>query len=168
MNIIFSLVAAALLCAPLYVSAHSTGASWEQPVGTTYFIDVGYDPISITAGQSARFDFSLWSDTVKTKPAKFDEVWTRVVSQDKNTLLATGIRRQPLGPTTLLYTFEQGGSYSLQVSFRTVTGDEIAAAVFPFTVSQTVPLAYLFVIASGLLGALLGAFVLYLFMYRNK
>ena len=154
MKIILSILGIVLACAPFVVRAHNAGASWERSVGN-YTIDVGYDPVDIVAGQSVRFDFNLWGDTAKTKTVEFAEVWTRI-TQNKDTLLATGIHEQPFGPTTLLYTFVQPGDYVLEVSFRSTNGDEIAAATFPFSGSGGAPkVPLLFVLVVGILGVVL-------------
>lgn len=113
--------------------AHVSGASWNA-TSTPYIIDVGYTPDRFVAGEYAVFDFLLWRDAANVgKPVDFTEAWVRVL-RDKETLLATGIRRQQLGPTTLLYTFANPGEYSLSVSFRNQKSDELAAAEFRFKV----------------------------------
>lgn len=121
-------------------SAHSTGASFTQPSGD-YTIDVGYNPISFTAGDYASFDFLLWKGPASTPtnpggtPADYAQVWIRII-KDKNTLLATGVLHQQYGPTTLLYSFPEAGSYTMEASFRTASGDEIAVATVPLSVAQ--------------------------------
>lgn len=123
---------AVLLYAPL-VRAHSNGSSFESIVGS-YEIDVGYEPENITAGANARFDFSLRKESSGDE-VNFDHVWIRI-TEGGRTLLATGIRRQFMGPTILLYSFQKGGSYSLEVSYRNQVGNEIAVAAFPIAVSD--------------------------------
>lgn len=138
------LVVACAWCAtPFIASAHVTGSSWEIPVGK-YTADIGYDPITFTAGVYTRFDFNLWVGTTTTDangivsgtPADFSQVWVRVLSQNsQETLLATGIWKQPIGPTTLLYEFTLPGSYKLEASFRDADGNDIAVVPTSITVS---------------------------------
>ncbi len=110
--------------------AHGTGASWEKVLGNLT-IDVGYDG-EFVEGQSTRFDFAL-KDAKSGGDKKYDYVWVKVI-RDHATALAVGVSRQAIGPTTLLYTFGDDGPYVLEASFRTESGDEIAAASFPFDV----------------------------------
>ena len=133
----------AMLCALLALlfistssaSAHTIGASFESPSGE-YLSDIGYDTITFDAGQSVRFDFNLKQKTTKD-PVPFDQVWIRIV-HNGDTLLATGIHQQVIGPTTLLFTFPEGGDYTLESSYRTGDeGDEIASSTFPISVSST-------------------------------
>ncbi|MBI5457500.1 hypothetical protein HY971_02120 [Candidatus Kaiserbacteria bacterium] len=112
--------------------AHSTDASWEA-TSTPYIIDIGYDPNDFQVGQSARFDFLLHNEK-NENAASFDHVWVRIVRGD-HTLLATGIREQQAGPTTLLYGFTVPGGYKIETSFRDKKGNDIAAASFPITVT---------------------------------
>ncbi len=123
-----------LLCAalPLFVSAHGDEASWEVPAGNV-IADVGYDPEVFTAGTSARFDFNLKTTDTAGTAVPFDEVWVRIKAKD-DTYLATGLRKESFGPTTLVFLFATPGEYALYASFRNANGDEIAAATFPITV----------------------------------
>lgn len=118
------------------VSAHGDGSSWEVPAGK-YIADVGYEPDEFVAGQPVRFDLNLTQSAGDTSTAvPFAEVWVRMKSTD-TTYLATGVRKQTIGPTTLLYTFAAPGSYSLEASFRDTNGNEIASASFPVSVAAS-------------------------------
>jgi hypothetical protein len=136
------MLSAVLYAIPLPVSAHVTGASWETPAGT-YTSDIGYDPVTFTAGVYTRFDFSLWNGTTTTDAngivsgvsVDFSQVWIRIINQsDQETLLATGIWKQPVGPTTLLYEFTAPGTYKLEASYRDKDGNDIAVASQSITV----------------------------------
>ncbi|MBP9757334.1 MAG: hypothetical protein KBD06_01925 [Candidatus Pacebacteria bacterium] len=120
------------------VFAHDTGFSYVA-TSTPYVVDVGYDPAIFVAGDSVRFDLVL-NDERTGKPVTFDQVWVRITSAD-GTLLATGLYKQPFGPTTLLYTFALPGSYELQPSFRDASGKELAVSKFPIQVSEPEPAA---------------------------
>jgi hypothetical protein len=116
------------------VFAHTTGAYWHQADGK-YLVDVGYDPSTFQAGIYTRFDFNILHASDSSN-ADFAEVWVRILKSDtKDTLLATGIRHEPIGPTTLLYEFLQPGEYLFDASFRDGNGDEIVDAQFPITVA---------------------------------
>lgn len=118
--------------------AHTTGASWNA-TSSPYVLDVGYDPVTITTSEAERFDFLLWKGQVNTGEAvDYDHVWVRII-HDKRTLLATGIRHQKFGPTTMLYEFRDPGEYAIETSFRDEDGNNIATASFPFTVSSEEP-----------------------------
>jgi hypothetical protein len=125
------------LATPLIVSAHTTGASWNSEVGQ-YTVDVGYDPVTFTAGEYTRFDFLLWRGAANTgEEAPYAQIWVRITQQDgKHTVLATGIWHQPIGPTTLLYEFQEPGVYTLETSYRDVDGNDIAVASFPISVAS--------------------------------
>ena len=140
--------------------AHTTGASWVA-TSSPYIIDVGYDPMTSTAGNYTRFDFILWKDTLNTgEQVDYGHVWVRILKDDK-TLLATGIYRQPLGPTTLLYRFQEPGSYILEASFRAGDGSDLAVAKFPITVASAGVSGAPFIAAlSGVSGFILGVLAL--------
>lgn len=126
-----------IVCAMLLpgaVSSHSLGVSLEATDGQN-LIDIGYDPIELTDGTSAVFDMSL--KKVDTREAvDFHHVWVRVV-QERQTVLATGVARQELGPTTLVYVFPSAGAYTLEVSYRAIDGTVIASSSFPLTVESS-------------------------------
>lgn len=79
-------------------SAHTTGASFEKTEGE-YVVDVGYDPAQVRGGGRLILDFNIHKNG---DPVAFDYVWVRLTAEDE-TLLATGIARAEIGPTTLLY-----------------------------------------------------------------
>ena len=114
-------------------SAHDTGFSYIA-TSSPYVIDIGYDPVAYVAGQSVRFDFVL-RDEKSGQNVSFDQVWVRVTNEN-NTKLATGLFRQPFGPTTLLYVFAPPGEYTLEASFRDVSGHELAVSSFPMVVLE--------------------------------
>ncbi len=146
-------IAVALVMFPHSLEAHATGASWELKQDN-YVIDVGYDPLVFEEGSYARFDLALKNED--GSPAVFSEVWVRIV-QNKNTLLATGVRHEPIGPTTLLYVFPAEGQYSLEASFRTDTGTELSVGTFPITVaSAQSSLPWLLPTLALILGACIG------------
>ena len=160
---LFSFVA--LLCWLLsagIASAHTTEASWEVPTGP-YTADVGYDPPQFTAGQYERFDFTLWQGaTTSGKVAQYPQIWVRI-TRGSDTLLATGIWTQPIGPTTLLYEFPAPGSYTLEASFRDAEGNDIAVETFPISVSGSLGSVSLSLILELLGACILGGAAALLF-----
>ena len=157
----------ALLLIATPAHAHVTGASFTSTT-TPYVVDIGYDPITFTAEESERFDFVL-RDEKTGNPVPFDQVWVRITDGD-NTLLATGLLNQSIGPTTLLYVFGGPGEYKLQPSFRNADGDEIAAATFPISVAASSDTSFLSTYAPWLLFCvlgLIGGFLLARFVFRR-
>jgi hypothetical protein len=134
--------------------AHSTGASFEQKNGA-YVIDVGYDVSSFKAGEAVRFDFLL-HDAADEKDLDFNHVWVRMVNtSEKQTELATGIAHQSIGPTTLLYVFPSGGTYTLEPSFRDAAGEDIATTSITISVAPAEDAGFS---TASIVGALLAAF----------
>lgn len=126
-----------LLCAaflvPAFALAHGDESSFEKPVGTA-LVDIGYTPTTMVVGESENFDFELRDASSTDTDKLFSQVWVRIVGTD-GTILATGLYRQALGPTTMLYSFAKGGQYTLSASYRDGSGNEIAGAEFPITVA---------------------------------
>lgn len=130
-TIILSSLAAVLLCVPLVAAAHASGVSWEREING-YRIDIGYDPNAQIRGASDVFDFTLY-DVERQRPVEADELWVRLV-RDGRTVLATGLKSDPVVRSTLLYAFEQEGDYVLHASFRQ-DGETLAEGEFPFAVA---------------------------------
>lgn len=165
-----SLLVAVLLCAaPYTVLAHATGV-FLTAQDSGYTLDVGYDPAAIVAGQYVRFDFLLWKGEADTgTPTDFTQAWIRVISPGKQTILATGVWKQPYGPTTLLFTFPTPGTYLLEVSYRDEEGNDIAASSFPIlvnanTASSSFPLGVAGAFAAGIA---VGALALFIILRRR-
>lgn len=131
--IFFSLTLLSVLF-PGSVFAHTTGASFYSTT-SPYVIDLGYDPVVAFSGESMRFDFVLSNEKTGSS-VPYAQVWLRI-KDEHQTLLATGIFRQPFGPTTLLYVFPKPGTYTIQPSYRDKDGNELAVASFPIEVQST-------------------------------
>ncbi|MCE9541465.1 hypothetical protein K8R03_02800 [Candidatus Kaiserbacteria bacterium] len=159
-------VCGALLSVTERASAHVVGLSWTATT-SPYVIDIGYDPNEFQVGLSARFDFQLLEEKNSDITA-YDHVWVRLVRNEK-TLLATGIRQQQLGPTTLLYSFLDAGTYKIEASFRDKEGNDMAVASFPFSISSSgsggsvLPSTGIF-----LGGALMGALAFFIWKGRKR
>ena len=117
---------------PRQALAHGQGLSLIS-TSTPYLIDVGY-PSPFTSKEPVLFDFLL-RDLVSSELSSYKYVWVRI-KQDGKTLLATGVTHQSLGPTSLLYTFVEVGTYELNVSFRNDEG-VLSEATFPITVAKS-------------------------------
>jgi hypothetical protein len=140
---------------PSFSGAHSLGVSLEA-VDNGKLVDIGYDPPTLTAGASALFDISLRDPETKDI-VDFHHIWVRM-QKERQTMFATGVAFQPLGPTTLLYAFPHPGEYTLDVSYRTAEGDTIARASFPLIVEDqergyAIWIAY--ALAAGLIASML-------------
>lgn len=127
-----TITALLLICTPLLAFAHSSGLSWQSPSGS-YVVDVGYTPDTFSVGTAITFDFILRQELTPVTP--YSHVWVRIV-HNKETLLATGIVRQAVAPTTLVYMPLLPGDYVLEASYRDADGTEIAAASLPFSVAE--------------------------------
>jgi len=118
------------LVVPSIALSHGTGASFEQEVGE-FRIDVGYEPAELRAGDKLVLDFDVLGAGGSSVP--FDSVWVRLEREDR-TLLATGVARPRIGPTTLLLTLpEEPGEAVLSTRFERA-GETLAEASFPFVV----------------------------------
>lgn len=115
---------------PSLVSAHSNEKSFEQKVGQ-YKIDVGYEPSEFEDNSPATFDFNI-SDTKTGEDVDFTDAWVRIESGN-TTFFATGVFKQSLGATTLVYTFPKPGNYNLYVRFENKE-NQIAETTIPITV----------------------------------
>lgn len=168
--LIWSFICAVILSAGTKVEAHVTGASFTS-TSTPYVVDIGYDPINIMTGQYARFDFVLRNEKTGN-PVPFDQIWVRI-THASDTLLATGLLHQSIGPTTLLYVFAEPGTYKLEPSFRDADGNEIVAASFPVTVTSSsgiggVVQQYVVLFTVFVAGCVLGALGLRTYAKRKR
>jgi hypothetical protein len=132
MQIIRILLLFTLVALPAVSLAHGSGVSHEATDGA-YFIDIGQEPTRLIDTDNAMFDFGLsHADTKEAAP--FDHMWVRILKEG-DIVLATGIRKQAFGPTTLLYSFPGAGGYSFEVSFRTKDGETMAKTSFSVDVT---------------------------------
>jgi len=163
---ILRVIAALVIIAPLFASAHATGVSIEKRIGE-YVVDIGYDTPQPVAGSRIILDFAL-SDTASTT-VPFEYVWVRL-EHEKQTLLATGIAQAEFGPTSLLYMLPETLSGDLAVHVRYQSGNTaLAETDFVIPVSEPPRSAadYTPYAMAALLGALLtGGIVLILVRRR--
>jgi hypothetical protein len=122
-----------LLLFPIMLFAHGSGASLEKEVGN-YFIDIGYEPAEIVAGDSLRFDFGIFTGSDKSE-VLFSDIWVNI-SKENKTVFATGVHRQDLGTTGLTMVFPEGGEYVLDVRFQN-KGESIAQTTFSIDVLES-------------------------------
>ena len=163
-------VCIAMVCAVLgfaaQADAHVTGLSWTATT-TPYVVDVGYDPNVFQAGQSARFDFVL-RDEKTGDIAPYDHVWVRLMHDD-TTLLATGVRRQSIGPTTLLFGLIESGDYKLEASFRDIDGNDLAVESFPMSIKKGSSSSFDYAVAgiAFIVGLIAGGLGVRAFLHRK-
>ncbi len=163
-----SVFVVAILFLGVSAEAHTTGASFEKPVGK-YIVDVGYDPGTFVIGESIRFDFEL-KEQKDLASVHFAQVWVRIL-EEGSTVLATGIHRGEYGNPTLLYTFAQPGKYVLEASFRDVADNDIAVQQFPISVSadpnNTSSVTFITPALVFLFGAFVGALAIVIRTHRK-
>lgn len=107
------------------VAAHSLGVSLERTVGE-YWIDIGYEPSQPFGGDRMVFDFNLADAAATSTTVEFDYVWVRLQSSE-GTLLASGIHRAPIGPTTLLIMLPKDTKGDMHLSVRFQKDDDTLA-----------------------------------------
>jgi len=152
-------ILALFLISPIFtpVVAHSTGESFEKKVGD-YLVDIGYDPAIFEAGISNTFSFGLVNAQTEEE-IDFDYVWVRI-EQEGQTDFASGIKKQELGATTMIYTFPEITTYDISVRYQ--KGDEIIAETSvpinvvkssnSFDESESLELGNIKFVAIGLIG----------------
>lgn len=147
------------ICIPSAASAHGAGASLEKEVGQ-YKVDIGIDPEFPMGGDRMVFDFDLLEKDAT--PVTFDYAWVRL-EQGGKLLFASGIRRADIGPTSLLYLLPAEAEGELAISVRYQKGERsLAEADFRLPVeSREEPYVWLPLAVSALLGAILGAGVVF-------
>lgn len=142
-------------------SAHTSGLFFERQSGA-YIIELEYDTPVFKAQEAIRFGFVL-EDAGSRQAEEFDHIWIRIIDTESNDrLIATGLARQATGPSTLLYMFADGGSYSFAISFRDSQGQDIATTSIPLTVEETenkfLPLMFIGLLVITLLSVSTGFF----------
>lgn len=115
---------------PLSSLAHYAGYSFEQKVGK-YKIDIGYDTKPIEANAPVTFDFNV-KDIKTDEYLEFGDAWVRFEIGNE-TYFATGVYRQELGATTLVYTFPKPGNYNMYVRFEN-KDQQLVEGTIPITV----------------------------------
>ena len=156
-------VSTVLLMVPLVASAHSDESSFETRVGA-YTVDIGYDPATAQAGERLLLDFKLLD--AQEYDVAYDQVWVRV-EQSGNTILATGVARATLGPTTvLLLTPSESGPLTISARYEK-GGKPLAESSFMLAVVSEATSTKLLPLAIGLLALCIGAASTFLIMKRS-
>lgn len=166
------LLFSALLIATPISFAHNAGYSFEQKIGK-YKVDIGYDTKPIEDNAPVTFDFNI-KDIQTDEYLDFGDAWVRIESGNA-TYFATGVFRQELGATTLVYTFSKPGKYNMYVRFEN-KDQQLVETTIPIEVNPnsdqgaTNPL---FQFKSTFIGVFVGfAFAIILtvivFMLKNK
>lgn len=156
-----------LILLPAFALGHGFGASLEA-TSQGLRIDVGYDPAEPVAGQRVVFDFELYENELKENSISYDRVWARLHA-GSDTLLATGVGKSDLGPTTLLMRLPNPVPEGLQMTVRyEKEGNTVAEHEFPFPVRPAPKPAVPLPVLTGLLGACAGAALAGGLLYRRK
>ena len=122
------------LCTLGLAQAHGSGAS-EEKVIDGYLVDVGLSAEMFTAGEAARFDFSL-TDAISEDEMPFTDVWFRI-NKERKVFLATGIHVPNLGQTGISYVFPTAGEYEIHVRYQN-DGEKIVEHSFMMTVADSI------------------------------
>lgn len=130
------LVATVFLCIalPQLILAHGDGASFETEVDG-YFIDIGYDPEFIVAGERVRFDFNTYPTVASSSGETFTDVWVSI-EQDKNLIFSGAIDKPTFGSTGFNIVLPEQGAYELKARFQN-NGAKVAEVTFPFSVTTS-------------------------------
>ena len=154
-----------------FALAHGGGESLEKVVGE-YRIDIGYDPAIIEAARPSFFDFDLLFNETGGR-SEFSDIWVRIM-KGKQTVFASGVHKPSFGNTTMVYTFSEGGEYSIDVRFQN-EGGKIAEASFPLTVQSTPSatgsgsgISFLWLVIGAAMGVVGGFFMAFAFNIGKK
>ena len=112
--------------------AHGIGQSLEKTVGE-YFIDVGYNTLTIEEDQSVRFDFDLMLNETR-EGVLFTDIWVRIM-QGRQLVFAGSIKKADFGKTGISFTFPKSGEYELTTRFQK-DGETLVEAPFSLTVER--------------------------------
>lgn len=113
---LFSWVLFLLVLLPVFAYAHDGGRSLERQIGN-YLIDIGYTTEEIVAGKSVYFDFKLYEKKPAPKSTDYTQVWVRI-EKNGETVFASGIANMNLGTVGMVYTFADGGEYTISVRYE--------------------------------------------------
>jgi hypothetical protein len=132
MKNIFAVVALLCIAIPQLGIAHGDGASFETEV-EGYFIDIGYDPEFVVAGERVRFDFNTYPTTASSTGEVFTDVWVSI-EQDKNLIFSGAVDKPTFGATGFNIVLPNAGEYELKARFQN-NGTKVSEAAFPLTVT---------------------------------
>ena len=151
------------MSSPTVVLAHTTGASFEKQIGK-YTVDIGYDTTVPQAGERLVLDFNL--ENKDTTLAAFDYVWVRI-SSDTETVLATGIHRADVGPTSLLFAIPGDFRGPLTINARFEKGENtLAETSFELPVKSTGLSPFFGAVLGAILGLVVGGGSVLVLSYR--
>jgi hypothetical protein len=144
------------------------GASLERTVGE-YWIDIGYDPVQPRGGDRMVFDFNLADAAATSTRVQFDYVWVRLQNENQ-TLLASGIHRAEIGPTSLLYSLPRNAKGELTMHVRYQRGNDALAEadfIIPVAAYEDPRWWYPF-LGCAVLGAVVGFFGMFAFILWRR
>lgn len=139
------LLCAVLMFFPGESRGHGQGLIFSKTTEQGLLIDVDYYSMQIEAGAFGRFDFSLYADEARTKPAEFSDLWVRIVQRDGSragkTLFAGAVAKQRFGGNGFSFVFPEGGKYLLSVRYNDSSvrglGEAVAEAEFELDVLRS-------------------------------
>ncbi len=127
------IAACALALAPFAFANGLGGQRLEKVVGNL-IVDVGTDQSGVPmAGTPIQFDFNLLkSDTREYVP--FATVAVKFIKSNGDTAFQETVPYSLFGPTLLVYTFTEGGTFNLDLAFYDDQNRVITGAVMPITI----------------------------------
>ena len=128
---ILGFVSLVSIIVPLVAFAHGDGASFERQVGD-YIVDVGYEPENPQVGERLLLDLNILN--ADESPQDFTSVWVRL-EEGGGSVLATGVAKSAVGPTTLLMKMPSAGEFTLYARFE-LSGTVLAEASFSLSVGE--------------------------------
>lgn len=132
MKNIFATIVLLCVAIPQLGIAHGDGASFETEADG-YFIDIGYDPELVVAGERVRFDFNTYPSVASSTGEVFTDVWVSI-EQDKNLIFSGAVDKPTFGATGFNIVLPSAGEYELKARFQN-NGVKVSEATFPLTVA---------------------------------
>ncbi len=123
--------------APVLAQAHSTGFTYEAPVGE-YFVDIGANRMEIEPNELTLFEFNLYPKSDVNNLAEFDSVYVTVADQKSGVVYAGAVHSPGTDVLTVMsYSFPAGGEYEMSARFDK-DGDALAEVTFTVPVKGSV------------------------------
>ncbi|HUO50151.1 MAG TPA: hypothetical protein VMU25_01090 [Candidatus Paceibacterota bacterium] len=132
----------------------------DKPVGN-YIANVDYDSFTpeISAGNSTSFSYQLWNKD-RSKTVTFHDVSVNIFQKDDpNDTVFSGTLNADFGQAGMRFTFQNAGSYMIDVRFHDSNYATLAEASFPLEIvpnGNTYGPGILWGVLSGLIGVALG------------
>lgn len=143
----------------------------DKPVGN-YIANVDYDSYTpeISAGNATSYSFQLWNKD-RTKTVSFSDVSVNIFQKDNpSDTVFSGTLSGDFGQAGMRLTFQDEGSYTMDVRFHDANYATLAEASFPLEVApngKTYGMGALWLVLSGGLGLAMGVAIMFLVHRRE-